>query len=111
MILFCGSNLYFDLPYKKAADELGYSWGGFNYWILSVGAIVENVKVITNIQQLGFTVRNTTDGSEPTINDERYKLTIEKIWKITLFAFFNNSRKGKLTIVENKLLFLKSLQG
>jgi hypothetical protein len=71
---------------KKAAEELGYSWKG-------------------------FTVRNTNDGSETNINSKIYKTPINKKGKITLCAFSNNSRKGKLTIVENKLPFIKSLQG
>lgn len=30
VVLSCVSNLYFDLAYEKAPDEIGYNWAGFN---------------------------------------------------------------------------------
>lgn len=87
---------------KKELPRLDYYSGGYNYRIPPVGAIIENGKVSANIQLPGFTIRYTTDGSEPTSNSEIYKIPIDKKGKITLCAFSNNGRKGKLTIIENK---------
>lgn len=86
---------------KKELPRLDYYSGGYIYRIPPVGAIIENGKVSANIQQPGFTIRYTTDGSEPTINSEIYKNPIGTKGKITLCAFSSNGRKGKLTIIEN----------
>jgi hexosaminidase len=86
---------------KKELPRLDYYSGGYIYRIPPVGAIIENGKVYANIQQPGFTIRYTTDGSEPTINSKIYKSPITAITKITLCAFSSNGRKGKLTVVEN----------
>ncbi len=87
---------------KKELPRLDSYSGGYVYRIPPVGAIVEDGKVNANIQQPGFTIRYTTDGSEPTINSDIYKFPIAIKGKITLCAFSNNGRKGKLTIIENK---------
>ncbi|MDD5150580.1 MAG: family 20 glycosylhydrolase [Flavobacterium sp.] len=87
---------------KKEMPRLDYYLGGFGYRIPPVGAIIENGKVSANIQIPGFTIRYTTDGSEPTINSEIYKMPIATKGKITLCAFSSNGKKGKLTMVENK---------
>jgi len=87
---------------KKEMPRLDYYLGGFGYRIPPVGAIVEDGKVNANIQQPGFTIRFTTDGSVPTINSEIYKTSIATKGKITLCAFSSDGRKGKLTVIENK---------
>ncbi|WP_338407837.1 family 20 glycosylhydrolase [uncultured Flavobacterium sp.] len=87
---------------KKEMPRLDYYSGGFGYRIPPVGAIVENGEVIANIQQPGFIIRYTIDGSEPTNNSVIYKKPILTKGKITLCAFSSNGRKGKLTIIENK---------
>lgn len=86
---------------KKEMPRLDYYSGGFGYRIPPVGAIVEKGKVSANIQQPGFVIRYTTDGSEPTVNSEIYTTPIDKKGKITLAAFSENGRRGKLTLVEN----------
>jgi hexosaminidase len=87
---------------KKEMPRLDYYSGGFGYRIPPVGAIIENGKVSANIQQPGFTIRYTTDGSEPTINSEVYKTPIVTKGKIKFCAFSSNGRKGKLTVIENE---------
>lgn len=86
---------------KKEMPRLDYYSGGFGYRIPPVGVICENGKVIANIQQPGFTIRYTTDGTEPTIKSKIYKSPINAKGKITLCAFSTNGRKGKLTTVLN----------
>ena len=87
---------------KKELPRLDYYLGGYGYRIPPVGAIIENAKVIANIQIPGFTIRYTTDGSAPTLKSKMYKNPIVEKGKITFCAFSENGRKGKLTIIENK---------
>jgi len=86
---------------KKELPRLNYYAGGFQYRIPPVGAVIENGLVKANIQQPGFVIRFTTDGSEPTSNSEIYTTPISKKGKITLAAFSENGRRGKLTLIEN----------
>jgi hexosaminidase len=86
---------------KKELPRLDYYSGGFKYRIPPVGAIIDAGKVKANIQQPGFVIRYTTDGSEPTINNEIYTKPLEVKGKITLAAFSNYGRKGKSTEIEN----------
>ncbi len=87
---------------KKELPRLNYYAGGVEYRIPPVGAIIENAKVIANIQIPGFTIRYTTDGTVPKSSSKIYKKPIESKGKITLCAFSENGRKGKLTLIENK---------
>ena len=87
---------------KKELPRLDYYAGGFGYRIPPVGISIENGKVSANIQQPGFTIRYTTDGSEPTNKSAIYSSPITKKGKITFCAFSNNGRKGRMTTVENK---------
>ena len=87
---------------KKELPRLDFYFGGYNYRIPPVGAILENGKVNANIQIPGFIIRYTSDGSIPTIKSKVYKNPIAEKGKITLCAFSNNGRHGKLTIIENK---------
>lgn len=86
---------------KKELPRLDYYSEGFGYRIPPVGAIIENGKVSANIQQPGFTIRYTTDGSEPTIKSKIYKSPIAAKGKIMLCVFSSNGRKGKSTVIEN----------
>ncbi|MDP2069070.1 MAG: family 20 glycosylhydrolase [Lutibacter sp.] len=86
---------------KKELPRMDYYSGGFKYRIPPVGAIIDSGKVKANIQQPGFVIRYTSDGSEPTINSEIYTKPIEDKGKIILAAFSNIGRKGKSTIIEN----------
>lgn len=86
---------------KKELPRLDFYSGGFKYRIPPVGAIIDSGKVNANIQQPGFVIRYTADGTEPTINSEIYTKPIVEKGKITLAAFSNNGRKGKSTIIEN----------
>jgi len=87
---------------KKELPRLDYYSGGFKYRIPPVGAIIDSGKVKANIQQPGFIIRYTTDGTEPNSNSEIYTKPILEKGKITLSAFSNNGRKRKSTIIENK---------
>jgi hexosaminidase len=88
---------------KKELPRLDYYHGGYNYRIPPVGAIIENGKVLANIQQPGFTIRYTTDGAEPKSNSTTYNYPIGAKARIKLCAFSSNGRKGKTTIIDNTI--------
>ena len=95
-------SIFVNVVGKKELPRLNYYLGGFKYRIPPVGAVVEEGKVKANIQQPGFVIRYTTDGTEPTINSEIYTKPIENKGIMILATFSNNGRKGKSTIIENK---------
>ncbi|WP_316815772.1 family 20 glycosylhydrolase [Pedobacter nyackensis] len=96
-----------DFMYQKAwsnfANLLGnrelprmdhYS-GGFNYRIPAVGAKVEAGRVKANLQLPGFTIRYTTDGTEPDLNSRIYTSPISEKGTIVFRAFNSMGRGGR----------------
>jgi hexosaminidase len=75
--------------------------GGFNYRIPTPGAIVENGKVISNIQLPGLTIRYATDGKEPTVKSPVYTGPITAKGKIKLKAFNTKGRSSRTIAVDN----------
>lgn len=74
---------YFELP------RLTYLNGGVNYRIASPGAVVTDGKLYANNNYPGFTIRYTTDGTEPTENSAVYTEPIAVTGKIIKLAAFN----------------------
>jgi len=87
---------------KKELPRLDCYQGGLNYRIPPVGAVFTNGKVLANIQIPGFTIRYTTDGTEPTIKSKPYMSPIPEKGVITLCAFSKNGRKGRSITIVNK---------
>jgi len=87
---------------KKELPRLDYYSSGVNYRIPTVGAVVENGKVLANIQIPGFTIRYTTDETEPTSKSKIYMTPIAEKGIITLCAFTKSGRKGRSIQIENK---------
>lgn len=87
---------------KREFPRLNNLNGGFNYRIPTVGAVLENGKVLANCQFPGLIIRYTTDGSEPVLKSKTYDGPITEKGKISLCAFSTNGRKGRTIKVENK---------
>ncbi len=87
---------------KKELPRLNNIYGGLNYRIPPVGAIVEKGKVHTNIQIPGFIIRYTSDGTEPTVKSKIYTSPITEKGEIRLSAFAKTGRKGRTTSIQNK---------
>lgn len=87
---------------KRELPRLSYYAGGFNYRIPTVGAKVENGKVLANVQLPGFTVRYTTDGSEPTAKSKIYSGPVSEKGAIKFKVFDASGRAGRVVTVENK---------
>lgn len=86
---------------KRELPRLCYYAGGFNYRIPCPGAIIENDKVIVNMQIPGFTIRYTTDGKEPAPTSNIYNGAITAKGTIKLKAFDAKGRGGRSSVVED----------
>ncbi|MFN8345941.1 MAG: family 20 glycosylhydrolase [Spirosomataceae bacterium] len=73
---------------KRELPRLDFLAGGYAYRVPSAGAVVENNLVKANVQLPGFTIRYTTDGSEPTSTSALYTqpLPISKSIKLKVFT-------------------------
>ncbi|MFC6997313.1 family 20 glycosylhydrolase [Rufibacter roseus] len=87
---------------KRELPRLSHYAGGFKYRIPTVGTKVENGKVVANIQLPGFTVRYTTDGSEPTSKSKVYSGPISEKGTVKLKVFDAAGRGSRVTTVQNK---------
>jgi hexosaminidase len=86
---------------SRELPRLDYYAGGFQYRIPSPGATVVDGKVVLNQQLPGFTLRYTTDGTEPTVKSPAYTAPIAVKGDIKIKAFNTRGRAGKTSTVKN----------
>jgi hexosaminidase len=87
---------------KKELPRLCWYQDGAGFRIPTVGAKVENGSILANIQLPGFTIRYTTDGSEPTASSAEYTDPIAAKGQIKLRAFDARGRGGRSIVIQNK---------
>lgn len=87
---------------KRELPRLNYYLDGFNYRIPTAGAVVENGKVLANVQIPGLVIRYTTDGAEPTAESKAYNGPISEKGTVRLKVFDPTGRSGREVKVENK---------
>ncbi|NUO01922.1 MAG: carbohydate-binding domain-containing protein [Saprospiraceae bacterium] len=87
---------------KRELPRLTYFGGGFNYRIPPAGAVVEDGKVIVNLQLPGFTIRYTTDGTEPNPTSKLYTGPIADNGTVKIKVFDAKGRGGHTMVVENR---------
>ncbi|MDX1585836.1 MAG: family 20 glycosylhydrolase, partial [Balneolaceae bacterium] len=63
---------FLNVAAKRELPRLDHYAGGFAYRIPTPGAMVQDSMVHANVQMPGFTIRYTTDGSEPTTESYEY---------------------------------------
>jgi hexosaminidase len=85
----------------RELPRLDYYRGGFNYRIPEPGVECVNGIIKANIQLPGFTIRYTTDGSEPTIYSTPYRSGITAKGKISFKVFNQQGRSGKKVVIHN----------
>ncbi|WP_256011455.1 family 20 glycosylhydrolase [Desertivirga xinjiangensis] len=85
----------------RELPRLAFYKGGFSYRIPEPGVECLNGVVKANVQLPGFTIRYTTDGSEPTMNSPIYTSAIKDKGIITLKVFSRQGRSGKKVVVHN----------
>lgn len=86
---------------KKELPRLCWYQGGAGFRIPTVGAKVENGAVLANIQLPGFTIRYTTDGSEPSASSTEYNSPVTAKGQIKLRAFDARGRGGRSVVVND----------
>ncbi|WP_192821965.1 family 20 glycosylhydrolase [Rufibacter sp. LB8] len=87
---------------KRELPRLNYYAGGFNYRIPTAGAVVENGKVLANVQLPGFSIKYTTNGAAPTAKSKTYTGPITEKGTVKLAVFDAAGRSSRVTTVENK---------
>lgn len=86
---------------KRELPRLDYLFGGFNYRLPAVGAVIENGVVLVNVQFPGLIIRYTTDGKEPTVNSKQYQNAIIQKGSINIKVFDNRGRGSRTTTIQN----------
>lgn len=74
--------------------------GGFNYRIPAVGLKIIADKVMANMQFPGFTIRYTTDGTEPDLKSRVYSSGVSEKGLLTFRAFNSLGRGGRSVTVK-----------
>ncbi|MFP5079184.1 family 20 glycosylhydrolase [Pedobacter sp. JCM 36344] len=82
---------------KKELPRLDSYAGGFRYRIPMPGLIMEEGKVLANVQLPGFEIRYTTDGTEPGKSSKLYVEPVADAKNLS-FRVFNASGRGGKTI-------------
>jgi hexosaminidase len=82
---------------QRELPRLDHYAGGYGYRIPTAGAVVEQGQVKANVQLPGFTIRYTTDGSEPTAQSPAYTQPLAATGTIAL-RVFNQAGRGGRTI-------------
>ncbi len=88
-------NVFSNTLAQKELPRLSFLNGGYNYRVPLPGAIIENGKLIANIEFPGLELRYTTDGSEPTINSTLYKVPVKISGKIRMKAFDASGKSSR----------------
>jgi hexosaminidase len=92
-----------DLAWNRFVNQVGlyefprldYLFGGFNYRIAPPGAMIENGILSANTDFPGFTIRYTTDGSEPDQNSKLFSEPVEVSGTVKLKAFNGKGRSSR----------------
>lgn len=80
-------------------SRLAHVNGGYNYRIAPAGAVVKDGKLHVNVAYPGFTIRYTTDGSEPSFESELYEgpVKVKPGLQVKVKVFNSVGRSGKTT--------------
>jgi len=79
---------------KRELPRLSYYDGGYNYRIPKPGVTLQDGKYAANMQFPGFTIRYTTDGTEPDANSKIYNDAVTNTSAGLKFRAFDNKGRG-----------------
>lgn len=94
-------NVFANVTGKKELPRLAVLNGGYAYRIPTAGAIVEDGKVLANVQLPGLLIRYSTDGKEPTLKSPVYTAPIAQKGIIKLKVYDSVGRSGRTVTVQN----------
>lgn len=86
---------------KKELPRLAVWNGGYRYRIPTAGAVVEDGKVLANVQLPGLLIRYSTDGKEPMAKSPVYTAPIAQKGIIKLKVYDSVGRSGRTVTVQN----------
>lgn len=86
---------------KKELPRLATWNGGYGYRIPTAGAVVEDGKVLANVQLPGLIIRYSIDGKEPTAKSPVYTAPIAQKGIIKLKVYDSVGRSGRTVTVQN----------
>ncbi len=84
---------------KRELPRLARLNGGYQYRVPTAGALVENGKVLANVQLPGMVVRYTVDGMEPTAKSPVYTEPVAAKGAVKLKVFDSAGRGGRTITV------------
>ena len=106
-------NIFANTVAQKELPRLSYLNGGYNYRIPLPGAIIEQGKLLANLEFPGIDLRYTTDGSEPNANSKIYDGPVDVSSKIKMKSWskaYNNTMPHSLTLQRKEGLSFKKQQ-
>lgn len=94
-------NIFANTLAQKELPRLSYLNGGYNYRIPLPGAIIENGKLLANVEFPGLELRYTTDGSEPNINSIKFESPITVSGEVRMKAFDTSGNSSRTVVLNN----------
>ena len=91
-------NIFANTLAQKELPRLNYVNGSYNYRIPLPGAIIEDGKLMANIEFPGLELRYTTDGSEPTKNSSLYAGPVDVSGEVKIRAFDSSGKASRVVI-------------
>jgi hexosaminidase len=86
----------------RELKRLDYLWGGFSYRIPPAGAKIKEGYLYANTEFPGFTIRYTTDNSEPNANSIIYTEPVKVKGTVKLAVFNDLGRSSRIVEVGNE---------
>ncbi|MRG47488.1 family 20 glycosylhydrolase [Chitinophaga sp. SYP-B3965] len=94
-------NVFANVVGKRELPRLAVWNGGYAYRIPTAGAVVEDGKVLANVQLPGLVIRYSTDGKEPTAKSPVYTAPIAQKGIIKLKVYDSVGRSGRTVTIQN----------
>lgn len=95
-----GWNRFANALGQRELPRLAGLSGGYNYRIPPPGAIIQDGKLMANVEYPGLTIRYTVDGNEPTRSSMLYEGPVEVTGNVIVKAFDASGRSSRAMRVE-----------
>lgn len=93
-------NVFANTMAQKELPRLSYMNGGYNYRIPLPGAVIEDGKLLANIEFPGLELRYTTDGTEPTATSTLYVGPVDVSGEVKVKAFDASGKASRTSIAK-----------